>query len=434
MIRDFFVTKRDMCQAWTKQGQRLAVTRVFAPNLMVINQKTISPDQTMLEVGFGKKKLKNMTKPLQTQIKGSGFLVGARKIKGIMIEAQADDAVTQVGKSILVTDVLTVGDVVDVQGTSKGRGFAGAVKRYGFHGGPKTHGQSDRGRAVGSIGAGTSPGHVWKGKKMPGHYGVETKTILGLVVLYIDPETHQVWLNGPIPGSFNSLVRIRTTGQTRKVELDPVASGLPVVKEEELKSEENTEDTQSEKGEVVADQNILEEKKIAESDEKLADQENDEVQAVVQNKDQKSNDKQETSKEKNEDLKQISEEKPEKSEINSKKEKSESKSEDTKNVKKSEINSKKENPENVSEEKSEDSDQSLEEKSETKSGNSDQSLKEKSTDQEVIKEAVQDNTLNSNQSASEKSEEKLSEDTQNVKKSDNKEESKDNSEEEKKTK
>ncbi|MBU0978982.1 50S ribosomal protein L3 [Patescibacteria group bacterium] len=412
MIRDFFVTKRDMCQAWTKQGQRLAVTRVFAPNLMVINQKTISPDQTMLEVGFGKKKLKNMTKPLQTQIKGSGFLVGARKIKGIMIEAQADDAVTQVGKSILVTDVLTVGDVVDVQGTSKGRGFAGAVKRYGFHGGPKTHGQSDRGRAVGSIGAGTSPGHVWKGKKMPGHYGVETKTILGLVVLYIDPETHQVWLNGPIPGSFNSLVRIRTTGQTRKVELDPVASGLPVVKEEELKSEENTEDTQSEKGEVVADQNILEEKKIAESDEKLADQENDEVQAVVQNKDQKSNDKQETSKEKNEDLKQISEEKPEKSEINSKKE----------------------NPENVSEEKSEDSDQSLEEKSETKSGNSDQSLKEKSTDQEVIKEAVQDNTLNSNQSASEKSEEKLSEDTQNVKKSDNKEESKDNSEEEKKTK
>jgi len=245
MIRDFFVTKREMCQAWTKQGQRLAVTRVYAPDLMVITQKTIDQNRLMLEVGFGKKKLKNMTKPLQKQIKGSGFSVGARKIKGITIEGESTDKVFSAGSSILASDVLSVGDVVDVQGTSKGRGFAGAVKRYGFHGGPKTHGQSDRTRAVGSIAAGTSPGHVWKGKRMPGHYGIETMTIRGLVVLYINPETHQVWLNGPVPGSINSVLRIRTTGQTKKVELDPVASGLPIAKETEMPLEAATSDVKN---------------------------------------------------------------------------------------------------------------------------------------------------------------------------------------------
>src|SRR5258708_34763995 len=107
-----------------------------------------------------------------------------------------------------VEQILQVGDMVTVQGTTKGRGFAGAMKRHGFSGGPKTHGQSDRWRAVGSIGQRTTPGRVFRGKKMPGHYGVDTQTIKGLVVVYVDPETQVLWLNGPVPGHIKSVVTI----------------------------------------------------------------------------------------------------------------------------------------------------------------------------------------------------------------------------------
>ena len=147
--------------------------------------------------------------------------------------------------------VLAVGDVVKVQGTSKGRGFAGGMKRHGFSGGPATHGQSDRQRAVGSIGSGTYPGRVWKGKKMPGHYGVETRTVHGLVVLYIDPETKEVWLSGPVPGFNTSTVKIEKTGQQKKVELDLAAMGLTEPQaEEEQPTEAETEQT----AEVEAEQ------------------------------------------------------------------------------------------------------------------------------------------------------------------------------------
>jgi len=103
---------------------------------------------------------------------------------------------------------------------SKGRGFAGAIKRHGFHGGPRTHGQSDRQRTPGSIGAGTNPGRIWKGKKMPGHYGVETKTVSGLVVVHIDLNNREIWLNGPVPGYKNSIVRIQKSGVKKDIKLN----------------------------------------------------------------------------------------------------------------------------------------------------------------------------------------------------------------------
>jgi len=220
-----------MAQAWTKQGRRVVVTKLLAPDLAVIRQlspKTNNNDQPkriMLEIGFGKKKLKNMSKSLRTQLERSDFAFGVKQIKGV--EWISEDTAPKAGEMIALSNVLSVGDVVDVQGTIKGKGFAGGMKRHGFHGGPATHGQSDRSRAGGSVGAGTSPGRVWKGKKMPGHMGDVIKTVEGLVVLYIDPETNQIWLNGPIPGAFNSIVRIRKTDKTRKIILDRLASGLP---------------------------------------------------------------------------------------------------------------------------------------------------------------------------------------------------------------
>ena len=116
-------------------------------------------------------------------------------------------------KDIKVGDKIDVGlfkegDLVNVTGVSKGKGFAGVVKRHGFAGGPKTHGQSDRHRAPGSIGATTSPGRVLKGKRMAGHMGTEKVTVTKLKVFKADPERNLLLVKGAVPGAKNGLVLI----------------------------------------------------------------------------------------------------------------------------------------------------------------------------------------------------------------------------------
>jgi large subunit ribosomal protein L3 len=103
-----------------------------------------------------------------------------------------------------------------VIGTSKGKGFAGVVKRHGFAGGPKTHGQSDRWRASGSIGAGTTPGRVLKGMRMPGRMGNERVTMLNLKIALVDPEKNLVAVRGAVPGGKNGLVIIREAVKAAK--------------------------------------------------------------------------------------------------------------------------------------------------------------------------------------------------------------------------
>lgn len=229
MVSSIFATKMGMSQAWDKTGKRWPVTRCKVGSNVVL---AAQPNQYL--IGFGDKKLKNMTKPLRTIVEKSGFSSGVAQIKAVT-PAESEAEAPKPGSLIKAETVLKVGDVVKVQGVSKGRGFAGAMKRHGFHGGPATHGQSDRARAVGSIGAGTTPGKVLKGKKMPGHYGVKTKTVTGLVVLHVDPKTQEVWLSGPVPGSLTSIVRISPVGKTKSVELDPKASGIEVKAEEPVK-------------------------------------------------------------------------------------------------------------------------------------------------------------------------------------------------------
>ena len=114
-------------------------------------------------------------------------------------------------------DVFEVGDRVDVVGTSKGRGFAGVVKRYGFGGGPKTHGQSDRRRAPGSIGAGTGQGRVWKGQRMPGRMGGVRVTAQNLRVEVVDPERNLLAVRGSVPGSRGGLVIIKPARKSREL-------------------------------------------------------------------------------------------------------------------------------------------------------------------------------------------------------------------------
>lgn len=113
------------------------------------------------------------------------------------------------GDVITVDKIFEVGDHVDVVGTSKGKGFAGAVKRYHFRGGPKTHGQSDRQRAPGSRGSGTTPGRVYKGARGPGHMGSERVTVQNLAVVLVDGERNLLGVRGAIPGPKGGIVTIK---------------------------------------------------------------------------------------------------------------------------------------------------------------------------------------------------------------------------------
>ncbi len=184
---------------------------------MVVDVKSLEDNKRVVEVGISTKKLKNAKKPLREKVKKSGFSFAPLKIRGVYFKDEA--AEIKPGSFVAFDQVMAPGEVVDVQGISKGRGFAGGMKRHGFHGGPKTHGQSDRARAVGSIGAGTTPGRVLKGKKMPGHYGVETKTVKGLTILAYNPDKKEILVSGPVPGHIKSIVRLRKTDKTNTVEL-----------------------------------------------------------------------------------------------------------------------------------------------------------------------------------------------------------------------
>ncbi len=117
----------------------------------------------------------------------------------------------EVGTVVNAGEVFSAGDRVDVQGVSKGKGFAGVVKRHGFRGGPRTHGQSDRHRAPGSVGAGTTPGRVLKGTRMAGRMGGDTTTSMNLEVVEVNTDRHLVYVKGSVPGASDGLVRIRQT-------------------------------------------------------------------------------------------------------------------------------------------------------------------------------------------------------------------------------
>jgi large subunit ribosomal protein L3 len=110
---------------------------------------------------------------------------------------------------VITADAFAEGELVDITGTSKGRGFQGVVKRHGFRGGPKTHGQSDRLRAPGSIGSSATPGRVFKGLRMAGRMGNDRVTVQNLKVLRVDPERNLLLVEGSVPGANESLVVIR---------------------------------------------------------------------------------------------------------------------------------------------------------------------------------------------------------------------------------
>jgi len=126
----------------------------------------------------------------------------------ILREFRTKNSEINVGEKVTV-ETFAIGERVDVIGTSKGKGFAGGVKRYGFRGGPKTHGQSDRQRAPGSRGSGTTPGRVYKGARSPGHMGHERVTVQALKVVLVDVERNLLGVHGAVPGPKGGVIMIK---------------------------------------------------------------------------------------------------------------------------------------------------------------------------------------------------------------------------------
>ena len=145
---------------------------------------------------------KKLTKPEAGQLKGLPQVASIREFRVDDVDAY------EVGQTLSVDDVFAAGDLVDVTGISKGKGFAGHIKRHNFRRGPKTHG-SDHHRAPGSIGPGTTPGRVYKGMKMAGHMGHERVTVKKVRVVRTDPERNLLLVNGTLPGSRDSLILVK---------------------------------------------------------------------------------------------------------------------------------------------------------------------------------------------------------------------------------
>jgi large subunit ribosomal protein L3 len=201
--------KLGMTQVFSRVGEAHGVTVVEAGPCVVVQIKTKESDgYDAIQLGFGASKRVNG--PARGHMKRLGQFQFLREIR---VE---DPTVYEVGQKI-GAELFEEGDIVDVVGTSKGRGFAGGVKRYHFHGGPKTHGQSDRHRAPGSIGSGTTPGRVRKGLHMAGHMGDERVTVKNLKVFESNPARGVILIEGAVPGGVNGLVRIAKTGKKAKV-------------------------------------------------------------------------------------------------------------------------------------------------------------------------------------------------------------------------
>lgn len=244
MINTIITTKSHMTQAWDKNGKRLAVTVSKAQPLVVTKIKTADSDgYKAVQIGVGTQKLHRVNKPQQIALKKAKITATPRFYKEVSVQ---DDSQLQVGDTISFDTVIATGDRVNVQSTSKGRGFAGVMKRWRFKGGPRTHGQSDRARAPGSIGQGTDPGRIHKGKKMPGHYGHETITLEDMTVINVDADKQQIWVNGPIPGHTGAYVSLTKTGQSKFIGLQSSDSDeSPTDKPEATTKAEDPTDTSS---------------------------------------------------------------------------------------------------------------------------------------------------------------------------------------------
>ncbi len=205
MIGGIIGKKMGMSQLFLDDGRIVSVTAIEAGPCVVTQVKTEAKEgYNAVQLGFGQ--AKKLNEPEKGHLKKLGLW---KHLKELRVD---DVKAVEVGQKIDVSE-FKAGDIVDVIGVSRGMGFAGVVKRHHFSGGPKTHGQSDRHRAPGAVGANTSPGRVLKGLRMAGHMGDARVTVKNLKVVQADAQRNLLLLNGAVPGGRNSIVLITKTGK-----------------------------------------------------------------------------------------------------------------------------------------------------------------------------------------------------------------------------
>ncbi|MDP2663233.1 MAG: 50S ribosomal protein L3 [Dehalococcoidia bacterium] len=203
MINGIVGRKVGMTHLFQEDGRALGVTVIEAGPCTVTQVKTQEKDgYQAVQIGFGE--AKKLNSPEKGHLKKNGAFKHLREF------SPTEPADIKVGHKVDVS-LFKVGDKVDLIGISKGKGFAGGVKRYHFRGGPKTHGQSDRHRAPGSVGATTTPGRVFKGLRMAGHMGDDRVTVKHVEVVRVDPDRNLLLVNGAAPGARNGLLLIKKT-------------------------------------------------------------------------------------------------------------------------------------------------------------------------------------------------------------------------------
>lgn len=206
MIQGILGRKLGMTRLFDENGVVTATTLVEAGPCYVTQLKTIDNDgYEAVQIGFGEKRRPN--KPEKGIVRAAGLddKTGLRHIREVKADSLDD---LTLGEKV-DAGIFVEGELVDVVGTSKGKGFAGVMKRHHFRGGPKTHGQSDRPRHPGSVGSGTTPGRVFKNMRMAGQMGNERVTVKNLRIIQVDPERNIVAIRGAVPGPIGGTVLIR---------------------------------------------------------------------------------------------------------------------------------------------------------------------------------------------------------------------------------
>ena len=202
MINHYLAIKQHMTQVFTASGKLVPATVLKAEPCVVAQ---IQKQTQQIQLGTGQKR--KLSKPVKHHLLKHNVKQNLRYLKSFHLAADQIEQLSP-GQTITADQVFQVGDIINVRAVSKGKGFAGVVKRHGFAGGPKTHGQSDRHRAPGSIGAGTTPGRVLKGKKMAGRMGGQQVHVMRLKVIAVDGPNNRLVVSGSIPGSRDTLVVI----------------------------------------------------------------------------------------------------------------------------------------------------------------------------------------------------------------------------------
>ncbi|MBE0668974.1 MAG: 50S ribosomal protein L3 [Anaerolineales bacterium] len=205
MLKGLIGKKIGMTQIFDEQGVAWTVTLIEAGPCYVTQVRL--PEKagySSVQLGFGEANPKRLTGGQLGHLKASEI-----PPMRFLREFRVKDHGLKVGDKITVADAFAVGERVDVIGVSKGKGFAGVVKRYHFHGMNATHGTSDRNRAPGSSGSGTTPGRVYKGHRNSGHMGMDRVTTQNIKVVMVDVERNLIAINGAVPGGKGSLVMIK---------------------------------------------------------------------------------------------------------------------------------------------------------------------------------------------------------------------------------